>query len=129
MAVAIRLQRVGRPKQAYYRVVAVDSRRPAQGKPIEILGSYNPRAAKSAEKIQVKQERYDYWVGVGAKPSSTVATLLKASTRKAAGEEAVKVKAKARKKAEAKVKAAEEAKNAPKEEAAEETKDEAQAEA
>jgi small subunit ribosomal protein S16 len=118
MAVAIRLQRIGRPKQAFYRIVAVDSRRPAQGKPKEILGSYNPRAAKAKEKVTVKQERYDYWIGVGAKPSSTVASLLKAAGSKSAEEAQTKVKAKARKKAEAKAKAAEEAKNAPKEEAA-----------
>ena len=113
MAVAIRLQRIGRPKQAYYRVVAVDSRRPAQGKPIEILGSYNPRTVKEKEKIAVKAERYQYWLGVGAKPSSTVASLLKASVSKTADQEKSKVKAKARKKSEAKAKGSDAAAAAP----------------
>ncbi len=139
MAVAIRLQRVGRPKMAFYRVVAVDSRVSAQGKPIEIIGTYNPREEKAKDKISVKQDRIDYWIGVGAKPSSTVATLLKTAGGKNAEEVGAKVKAKARKKAEAKAKAAEEAKNAPKEEApaaeakaeeaAEEKKEEAKPEA
>jgi len=137
MAVKIRLQRIGRPKKAFYRVVAVDSRQSCQGKPLEIIGTYNPRLPKSKEKISVKRDRYDYWVGVGAKPSDTVATLLKAAGSKNAEETTSKVKAQARKKAESKVKAAEEkkkaeaeAKAAPKEEApaVEEKKEEAKAE-
>ncbi len=81
MAVAIRLQRIGKHKQAYFRVVAVDRRRAAQGKPIEILGSYNPRALKTKDKVVIQKERYDYWIGVGAKPSETVQSLLKGAAR------------------------------------------------
>lgn len=82
MAVALRLQRIGKHKQAYYRVVAADRRRAAKGKPIEILGSYNPRAEKASEKIVVDQERLAYWLKVGARPSETLASLLKAAGRK-----------------------------------------------
>ncbi len=124
MAVKIRLQRIGRPKKAFYRVVAVDSRQSCQGKPIEILGSYNPRLPKSKDKVNVKMDRYEYWIGVGAKPSSTVESLLKAASGKNAEQAGTKVKAQARKKAAGKVKAAAdakkaeaEAKAAPKEEA------------
>jgi small subunit ribosomal protein S16 len=84
MAVTLRLQRVGKPKQAHYRVVAVDKRRAAQGKPIEILGSYNPRAEKCKDKIKVRRDRVDYWLKVGAKPSETLANLLKSAAKAAA---------------------------------------------
>ena len=84
MSVAIRLQRIGKPKLPYYRVVAIDSRRPCCGKPIEVIGSYNPRAEKAKDKFQVKQERYDHWVKVGAKPSETVGALLRALSKPSA---------------------------------------------
>lgn len=84
MSVAIRLQRIGKPKQPYYRVVAIDSRRPCCGKPIEVIGSYNPRAEKTKDKFQVKQERFDHWVKVGAKPSETVGALLRALSKPSA---------------------------------------------
>ena len=77
MAVVIRLQRIGKPKQPYYRVVAIEKARGAVGRPIEVLGSYNPRMEKVAEKVQFNAERYAHWIKVGAKPSPTVATLLK----------------------------------------------------
>lgn len=82
MAVAIRLQRIGKPKQPYYRVVAIDSRRAAQGKPLEILGSYNPRADKAKDRMRVKVDRVEYWIKVGARPSETVASLLKVLSKK-----------------------------------------------
>lgn len=97
MAVVIRLQRIGKPKQPYYRVVAIDKRRPAQGKPLEILGAYNPREVKTKDKIQVNQERLDHWLKVGAKASETVLTLLNAAKNP---EHAGRVKKKKAKKAE-----------------------------
>ena len=77
MAVVIRLQRIGKPKQAYYRVVAIDKTRGATGKPLEVLGSYDPRQESAAKKVQLKRERFDHWVKNGALPSETVATLVK----------------------------------------------------
>lgn len=77
MAVAIRLKRTGKHKQPFYRLVAIDRRLAASGKPLEVLGSYDPRAVKTKDKITLNQERYDYWIKVGAKPSDTVASLLK----------------------------------------------------
>lgn len=77
MAVVIRLQRTGKPKQAYYRVVAIEKTRGATGQPAEILGSYNPRGETPAKKLTLKKERYDLWVKNGAVPSDTVATLVK----------------------------------------------------
>lgn len=77
MAVRIRLKRTGKHKTPYYRVVAIDKREAASGQPLEILGSYDPRADKAGDKITINQERYDYWIKTGAKPSDTVASLLR----------------------------------------------------
>ena len=71
MAVVIRLQRIGKPKQAYYRVVAIDKTRGATGKPLEILGSYNPRGEKVSDKVKLNADRVSHWVKNGAKPSQT----------------------------------------------------------
>jgi small subunit ribosomal protein S16 len=75
MSVRIRLQRIGRPKRAYYRVVAIDQRAKRNGKPIEILGQYDPVLQEN--KLNVKKDRVEYWLKTGAKPSDTVADLLK----------------------------------------------------
>ena len=79
MAVSIRLQRIGKPHQPYYRVVAIDKRRGPHGKPLEVLGSYNPGEVKPADKVKIKKERVKYWVDNGATPSQTVASLIKAA--------------------------------------------------
>ena len=75
MAVVIRLQRIGKPKQPNYRVVAVEKSRGPRGKPLEVLGSYNPRGETAAKKITLKRDRFDHWVKNGALPSGTVAQL------------------------------------------------------
>src|SRR3974390_560176 len=79
MAVVIRLQRIGKPKQAYYRVVAIEKSRGPHGKPLEVLGSYNPRLEKVKDKFKVDSERYKHWLSHGAKPSETVETLFKSA--------------------------------------------------
>lgn len=79
--VVIRLQRKGKPHQPYYRVVAIEKARGAAGKPIEVLGSYNPRIEVQGKKVELDQTRYAYWIGVGAQPSETVRTLVKASLK------------------------------------------------
>jgi small subunit ribosomal protein S16 len=78
MAVSIRLQRIGKPHQSYYRLVAIEKTRGPHGKPLEVLGSYNPRGEKMKDKLQVKTERVDHWKKNGAQPTETVASLLKA---------------------------------------------------
>lgn len=75
MAVRLRLQRKGKPKRPYYRVVAIDQRAKRDGKPIEILGQYDPIAENN--KFKVNMERIHYWLGIGAKASETVAVLIK----------------------------------------------------
>lgn len=81
MAVRLRLTRLGRKKRPYYRIVATDSRSPRDGRSIELLGHYDPMSNPSGLKIDL--DRVDYWVGVGAQPSDTVAHLI-ARARKAA---------------------------------------------
>ncbi|GHT42134.1 30S ribosomal protein S16 [Endomicrobiia bacterium] len=75
MTVRLRLQRRGKPKRPCYRVVAVDQRVKRDGKPIEILGQYDPIAVDN--KFDVNMDRINYWLSTGAKASETVATLVK----------------------------------------------------
>ncbi len=75
MAVRLRLQRMGKPKRPYYRVVAVEQKSKRDGQPIEILGQYDPISEDN--KFNVNMERINYWLGTGAKPSETVAALIK----------------------------------------------------
>jgi small subunit ribosomal protein S16 len=82
--VVIRLQRKGKPHQPYYRVVAIEKARGATGKPIEVLGSYNPRVEIAGKKVEVNKDRYEHWIKVGAQPSDTVKTLVKAAFKSAA---------------------------------------------
>lgn len=81
MAVVIRLQRTGKPHQPYYRVVAIDKARAASGRPVEVLGTYNPREEAAGKKVVLNGERYEHWIKVGAKPSPSVASLVKSSKK------------------------------------------------
>lgn len=74
MAVRIRLTRGGRRHRPYYQVVAIDSRRPREGKPVEFLGSYDPLLAD--KNIRVDIERVHAWIKQGAQYSESVRTLL-----------------------------------------------------
>lgn len=73
MAVSIRLRRGGKKKKPFYRIVAADSRASRDGRFIEVLGFYNPIRE---EEFGIKTDRVVYWIGVGAKPSDSVRTLL-----------------------------------------------------
>lgn len=72
--VRLRFQREGKPGQAHYRLVAVDRRDKRDGRPVEILGFYNPRLEK--EKLTLNEDRLKYWRSKGAQPSDTVRNLL-----------------------------------------------------
>ena len=74
MAVRIRLQRFGRKKRPFYRVVVADARSPRDGRFIERLGHYSPIAEPS--EVVIDEERALYWLSVGAQPSDTVKSLL-----------------------------------------------------
>ena len=77
MAVKLRLMRMGKKKQPTYRVVAADSRSPRDGRFIEILGTYEPRAEPS--RINIDNDKAVQWLTKGAKPTETVEKLLKTS--------------------------------------------------
>jgi small subunit ribosomal protein S16 len=75
VAVKIRLKRMGKIRQPYYRVVVVDSRKKRDGKVIEEIGKYHPKEEPSF--IEVTSDRAQYWLGVGAQPSEAVEAILK----------------------------------------------------
>jgi small subunit ribosomal protein S16 len=67
--------RMGKKKQPTYRVVAADSRSPRDGRFIEIVGTYEPRAEPSVVKLD--QAKVQKWLSQGAQPTETVAKLIK----------------------------------------------------
>ncbi len=75
MAVRIRLKRMGKVRTPFYRIVVCDSRTKRDGRVIEEIGTYNPKAEPSI--IHVDSERAQHWLGVGAQPSTPVAAILK----------------------------------------------------
>jgi len=92
LAVKIRLMRVGKKKQPSYRVVVTDSRSPRDGRFIEVLGQYAPRAEPSV--VQIDSDRALHWLRVGAQPTEQVGKLLEicgvwAAYKDAVGKDAV----------------------------------------
>lgn len=79
MAVRIRLARYGSKKTPFYRVVAAHGESRRDGRFLELLGTYDP--ASTENRVTLKQDRYDYWVSVGALPSDTVASLVRKAKR------------------------------------------------
>ncbi|HEV3263043.1 MAG TPA: 30S ribosomal protein S16 [Gemmataceae bacterium] len=77
MAVRIRMKKLGRKHRSYFRIVAIDSRQPRDGRIIEELGSYDPMVKNTDERVKLKPDRIKYWMGVGARPSEKVAVFLK----------------------------------------------------
>ena len=75
MAVKIRLTRLGKKKQPTYRVIVADERAPRDGRFIDEIGFYDPTQEPSVVKIDT--EKAKDWIVKGAKPTDTVAKLLK----------------------------------------------------
>jgi small subunit ribosomal protein S16 len=75
MSVVIRMTRIGTNKKPRYRIVAADSKFPRDGRNLEILGSFNPFDREKG--LVVKADKISAWIKKGAKPSNTVAKLLK----------------------------------------------------
>ena len=73
MATKIRLKRMGSKRRPYYRIVAIDSRRPVNGPVLEILGQYAP--IEKPGRVIVNEEKGFKWLDDGADPSDTVASL------------------------------------------------------
>jgi small subunit ribosomal protein S16 len=70
----IRLSRTGARKQPQYRVVVIEKERARNGRPVEIVGTYNPRTSPAS--IELKRERIDYWVSKGARMSDRVSKIV-----------------------------------------------------
>ncbi len=74
MAVKIKLMRLGKIRQPYYRIVIADARSRRSGRAIETIGKYHPKNEPSL--IEVDSARAQYWLGVGAQPTDPVQHLL-----------------------------------------------------
>jgi small subunit ribosomal protein S16 len=72
--VKIKLQRLGKIRAPYYRVIVADARTRRSGKAIEVIGRYHPKEEPSL--IEIDSERAQYWLGVGAQPTDPVLHLL-----------------------------------------------------
>jgi len=81
MAVKIRLARAGAKKRPFYRVVATDARSPRDGRFLEKLGTIDPNHEPT--KVDLNMPRIDYWIGVGALPTQTMARILKQAKKSA----------------------------------------------
>jgi small subunit ribosomal protein S16 len=77
VSVRIRMKKMGRSHQAFFRICAIDKRAPRGGRVLEELGTYDPRVKETDARALLKAERVDYWLGVGAQPSDNVAVLIK----------------------------------------------------
>jgi small subunit ribosomal protein S16 len=75
MATRIRLRRVGRKGQAFFRIVVADSKSPRDGRFVATIGNYNPKANPAV--IDVNAEQARAWLEKGAMPTDTVRSLLK----------------------------------------------------
>ena len=75
MPVKIRLARHGAKKRPFYRIVVADSECPRDGRFIEKVGTYNPLTDPAL--VTLKPERIQYWISKGAKPTSTVKSIIK----------------------------------------------------
>ncbi|MCI5121288.1 MAG: 30S ribosomal protein S16 [Candidatus Electrothrix sp. AUS4] len=75
MAVKIRLTRMGRKKQPFYRIIVADSQAPRDGKFLDVVGTYNPM--KDPAVVTLDTEKLQDWMGKGAIPTGTVKNLMK----------------------------------------------------
>ena len=75
MALKIRLARFGAAHNPVYRMIVAETTSRRDGRFVEILGTYSPKA--KGEQLKINVERADYWLGVGAKPTDTTRSLIK----------------------------------------------------
>lgn len=77
VAVRIRMKKMGRLHRPFYRICAVDGRRPRDGRIIEELGTYDPLVPDTDARAVLNGERINYWLSVGAQPSEKVKVLIR----------------------------------------------------
>lgn len=76
MSVRIRMKMLGRKHRAFFRICALDKRKPRNGRVLEELGTYDPHVPETDARAIINAERASYWLGVGAQPSENVRVLL-----------------------------------------------------
>lgn len=76
MAVKLRLTRMGRKHRPFFRINAVESRTPRDGRIIEKLGHYDPLEKDPAKQVTLNRQRIEYWLNKGAIPTDTVSQIL-----------------------------------------------------
>jgi len=86
--VVIRMARGGAKNRPFYNIVVADSRMPRDGRFIERIGFYNPKAAEKEQKFRLALDRVEHWVGKGAQPSDAVKKLIKLGKHQVAGKPA-----------------------------------------
>ena len=84
--VVIRMARGGAKNRPFYNIVVADSRMPRDGRFIERIGFYNPKAAENEPKYRIALDRVEHWVGKGAQPSDAVRKIIKRGKAEAAGQ-------------------------------------------
>jgi small subunit ribosomal protein S16 len=77
VSVRIRMKKMGRSHQHFFRICAIDRHAPNQGRVLEELGTYDPRVPDTDARAILKADRVDHWLSVGAEPSEKVAVLIK----------------------------------------------------
>jgi small subunit ribosomal protein S16 len=75
--VTIRMNRSGAKGRPFYNIVVADSRERRDGRFIERIGFYNPKASEKEEGLRVALDRFEHWTSNGAQPSDTVVRLAK----------------------------------------------------
>ena len=70
------MKRMGRKHRPYFRIVAIDSRQPRDGRTLEDLGTYDPMVKNKDNRVTLKPDRLKYWMSVGALPSEKVQVIL-----------------------------------------------------
>ena len=83
--VVIRMARGGAKNRPFYNIVVADSRMPRDGRFIERIGFYNPKAAESEPKFRLALDRVSHWVDQGAQPSAAVKKLIKRGKHEVSG--------------------------------------------
>jgi len=71
------MKKLGRRHRPFYRICAMDARRPRDGRVLEELGTYDPMVPEVDARAVLKGERIAYWLSVGAQPSDKVKVLIK----------------------------------------------------
>jgi len=73
--VKVRLQRLGTKHKPKYRIVVASEQVKQGGKTLEIIGNYNPSI--HPPKVEIKKDRFDHWLNLGAQPTNSVTHLVK----------------------------------------------------